>query len=187
MTRSRVGQNGQMDETNGARTHEPSLRELTSELDGLREVTAANLKSLREILDERDRLYGERDNSRRLAVDAALMAAKDQTAASFAASEKAIVKAEDAQRSYNSSHNDLLRKMDAQISRTEVESIVKGIEERISRVDADLRGLRESRSEFGGERQGVRAVKEDVRANWTLIIAILVPTLLLVAHMLFGK
>ena len=53
----------------------------------------------KEIIDERDRLYKERDDSRRTAVDAALTAVKEQTKASFDASEKAIVKAEEAQRS----------------------------------------------------------------------------------------
>jgi len=72
-----------------------------------------------------DRLYTERDDARGRAVDA-----------SFAASEKAIVKAEDAQKAYNLSHNDLARKMDEQnkatMPRTETEARFQALEEKIN-------------------------------------------------------
>lgn len=120
---------------NGSRTHEPSLRELTAEMDGLRELFHAKFDSLKEILDERDRLYKERDESRKTAVDAALTAVKEQTKDSFVASEKAIVKAEEAQKAYNSSHNDLARKMDDQnkatMPRPEAQQRFSALEEKI--------------------------------------------------------
>lgn len=125
-------------ENNGSRTHEPSLRELTAELDGLREVLLAKLEAAKEIFNERDKLYKERDESRRTMVDAALVAQKEQTKASFEASEKAIVKAEEAQKSYNQSHNDLVRKMDEQnkatMPRTETESRFRTLEEKINEL-----------------------------------------------------
>jgi hypothetical protein len=89
------------------RTHEPSLRELTAEIDGLREL-----------LNERNKWYGERDKDRQLAVDKALAAAEKATAAAFAASKEAIVKAEDGQKAYNVSHNDLLKRLDQQHGET---------------------------------------------------------------------
>lgn len=105
----------------------------------IRELERAHA-SLREINDERDRLYKERDESRRTAVDAALTAVKEQTKASFDASEKAIVKAEEAQKSYNQSHNDLARKMDDQnkatMPRSETESRFRSLEEKVN----DTRG-----------------------------------------------
>jgi len=88
---------------NGPRTHEPDLRELTAELDGLRQL-----------MDERDKWYGERDRDRQLAVEKALAAAEKATASAFAASKEAIVKAEEGQKAYNLSHNDLLKKLDDQ-------------------------------------------------------------------------
>lgn len=127
---------------NGARTHEPSLRELTGDLDGLREFLLSKLDAIKEILNERDKLYKERDDSRRTAVDAALAAAKEQTKASFDASEKAIVKAEEAQKSYNQTHNDLSRKLDEQnkntIPRPEAESRFNSLEEKIGALQRGM-------------------------------------------------
>lgn len=133
------------DDGNGGRTHEPSLRELTAELDGLRELLLSKMESVKDVIDERDKLYKERDDARRVAVDAALAAAKaavdaaliavkEQTKASFEASEKAIVKAEEAQKSYNQTHNDLSRKLDEQnkmtMPRSETETRFAAIEEK---------------------------------------------------------
>ena len=158
-------------DANGNRTHEPSLRELTAELDGLRDLLLAKIEAFKEILDERDKLYTERDNSRRTAVDAALMAVKEQTKASFDASEKAISKAEGAQNSYNQTHNDLSRKLDEQnkltMPRTETESRFHGVEEKIT-------DLREVVSAVGGTAQGGQAVKDESRANAAILISAVV-------------
>jgi len=156
--------------TDTGRTHDPTLHELTAELDGLRELLLAKLESNREILDERDRLYKERDDARRTAVDAALAAVKEQTKASFDASEKAIVKAEEAQKAYNSSHNDLARKMDEQnkatMPRAETEARFSALEEKIS-------ALREQAGIIGGERRGGSALKEESRQNISLVVAVI--------------
>lgn len=155
--------------SDAGRLHDPTLNELTAELDGLRELLLAKFEAAKEILDERDRLYKERDDARRTAVDAALAAVKEQTKASFDASEKAIVKAEEAQKAYNTSHNDLARKMDDQgkatMPRAETETRFNAIEEKIGQ-------LRQSLSDAGGERRGSVAVKEESRANISLVIAI---------------
>jgi hypothetical protein len=94
-----------------------------------------DLAALRDVVDERDRLYKERDESRKTAVDAALQAAKEKTADAFLASEKAIVKAEDAQKLYDQGHNDLLRKMDDQyrhmLPREEADAKFKSIEDKL--------------------------------------------------------
>lgn len=158
-----------------------TLSEIKSELDGLREVVLAKQEALREIIDERDRLYKERDDSRRTAVDAALAAVKEQTKATFEASEKAIVKAEEAQKSYNSSHNDLSRKMDEQYKAMTPQSEARLKWDNSDREIADIRkelianreaankdntnlrdmimkeisGLRESRSEGTGKSAGL--------------------------------
>jgi hypothetical protein len=66
------------------------------------------------IVDERDKLYGVRFEEAKTAVNAALIAQKESVTSAFLASEKAIVKAEEAQKAYNVAHNDLSRKMDEQ-------------------------------------------------------------------------
>jgi hypothetical protein len=68
--------------------------------------------------DERDRRYGERHIANQTAVDAAFQAAKEASSMALSSQEKAITKAEDSQKSYNTSHNDLLRKMDEQHKET---------------------------------------------------------------------
>ena len=105
-----------MAEKENGRTHEPNLRELTSELGGMRDLTATRFTYVEKVMDERHQLYKERADSQKVAVDDALAAVKEQTSASFAASEKAIVKAEESQKTYNQGHNDLSRKMEAQYS-----------------------------------------------------------------------
>lgn len=170
-------------DNNGTRTHEPSLRELTSELDGVRGLLDARIQANREILDERDRLYKERDDARRTAVDAALAAVKEQTKASFEASEKAIVKAEEAQKSYNSSHNDLARKMDDQnkatMPRPETETRFQALEEKIT-------SLRDAVSTITGGNRGGKDVRDDTKAMIAIAISFIV-LVLEVATRLFAK
>jgi hypothetical protein len=70
-------------ESGNGRTHEPALREVVAELDGLRDV-----------MNERDRLYAERDTARKTAVDAALVAQEKATSVAMAAADRANSKAE---------------------------------------------------------------------------------------------
>jgi hypothetical protein len=126
-----------MTEDRNGRTHEPNLRELTAEIDGLRNLTNTRFTYVEKVQDERHQLYKERAESQKVAVDDALAAQKEQTTASFQASEKAIVKAEESQKVYNQGHNDLSRKMEAQYStmvpqaeaKLKWDSIDKAIEE----------------------------------------------------------
>jgi len=89
--------------------------------DGL-ERLEANITALRDLIDERDRRYAERD----------------------AANKAAIGKAEDAQHAYNNLHNDLLRRLDQQskemIGRIEFGLALKSLESGI----ADLRSSRDT-------------------------------------------
>jgi chromosome segregation ATPase len=164
-------------------------------LNGLKELSVAELRAIKAILDERDKLYKERDDSRRTAVDAALAAVKEQTKSSFEASEKAIVKAEEAQKSYNTSHNDLSRKMDEQYKamtpqsearlkwdntdkelmevRKDVISTRESAQKEITNLRdslmREIAGLRESRSESVGGRQQ----QQDLRAWLVAGIAVI--------------
>ena len=159
-----------MEESSNLRTHEPNMRELTADLDGLREVMKAELRALNDLAVERDRRYSERDSSRQEEVKNALVAAKEQTSASFVASKEAITEAKKSQDSYNSTHNDLVRKMEKQSAETITRDAamglfksaedreagivhnlgerhardIKTLEDRLQRIDSDIRYVRES-------------------------------------------
>ncbi len=128
--------------------HAPDLRGLCAEVRALR----AELDGHRELMNERDVRYMGSFKESKEAVSAALQAAKEQTTAAFTASEKAIVKAEDAQRAYNTSHNDLLRKQELLVPRIEVENRFKAVEDKIAEVrkadDALIRALDEKLGEI---------------------------------------
>jgi len=146
--------------------------------------------ALREVIDERDRLYKERDDSRRTAVDAALAAAKEQTASSFSASEKAIGKAENAQADYNVRSNEFRGQLDDQaktlMPRQEVTTLVKSIEDKIARLDGDIREVRDSVRGYAGKEQGGKTVRDDTRSNLAVAISF-IALLVMVAMKLMGR
>lgn len=159
------------------RTHEPSLRETVAELDGLREAFRIRIEALENLAAERDKWYSERDRDRSASVDKALTAAKEQTASSFAASKEAILKAEEGQRSYNTSHNDLSRKMEEQyksmLPRAEAFLKWDSSDKEISEARKEIAGLRESRSASGGHSMGEKAMWGYVVGAVGLILAVL--------------
>ena len=155
-----------MNPSGNGRTHEPHLREIVADLDGLRDL-----------MNERDRRYSELRKDDREAVEAA-----------FAASEKAIVKAEQAQTAYNVSHNDLSRKLDDQnkatIPRPEIMALFGAVDQKlesmrtsfdkdIETLSTDIRGLRESRSEIGGSKTGSREIMAYIIAASGLALALI--------------
>ncbi len=139
-----------MPEDNG-RTHEPSLRELVAELDGLREL-----------LMERDKRYDER-----------FVSAKEMVKTAFDSAEKAITKAEQAQTTYNQTHNDVQRqRMAAEQLFAQKGDLEKGLLRSDERIDdlkksfetyqtlqaVEIRSLRESRSALSGAWMAMIAV-----------------------------
>lgn len=128
--------------------HDMTTRELTVEMDGLRRI-----------MDERDRLYTERYNVSKVAVDTALMAVKEQTSSSFASNKEAIQKADTAQHEYNIRSNEFRGQLDDQakrlISRVEVETIIKNIDEKIDKLDRETRANREALSTTAGSGAGM--------------------------------
>jgi hypothetical protein len=73
-------------ERNNGRTREPSLRELTADLDGARDLLLAQIGGLKTVMDERDRRYEDR-----------FRATDEKTSLALNSSEKAVTKAEVAQ------------------------------------------------------------------------------------------
>lgn len=89
-------------------------------------------------------------------------ALKELMMATFVASEKAIVKAEEAQFAYNSTHNDLARKMDQQykemVPRQEANLKWDGFEKDLEELRKGIANLREARSELGGKFSGTQVI-----------------------------
>lgn len=129
--------------SNGERNHDPDLRELTADLDGLEKLMHSEIKALRDIVDERHDLYKERAESQKLAVVDALAAAKEAVRAALAAAEKAAGKTEEALTEYKRGAN-------------EWRDTVKDL----------IANLRESRSESGGS--AGRAREDTDRNRWVL-------------------
>jgi hypothetical protein len=81
-----------------------------------------------------DRRYKEEFDNQKLAVKDALAAQKELTNAAFASSEKAIVKAEDAQRDYNVRSNEFRGQLDDQaktlMPRTEVVVMINSLQDK---------------------------------------------------------
>ena len=135
---------------------------------------SANVREfLERIIEERDRLYDIRFRASETAMSAALTAQEKQTNASFTASEKAIVKAEDAQREYNVRSNEfrgqlddqaklLMPRSEALIATRALDDKLGGIkgelERRLEAINKELASLRESRSESTGRDMGSHAV-----------------------------
>lgn len=119
-------------------------------------ATRPNLNGFSEVyrvMDERDRLYTERAQSAARALDVALNAQKELTAAAFTASEKAIAKAELAQKE-SSSRTDELR-------------------EALGKQATDLASLRESRSEGGGRQEASREAHQDKSFTTMLYVSLI--------------
>lgn len=159
-----------MDQQNGA-----AVKILQEKVQALAEKLDTYVLALREKMDERDRLYKERDEFRRVAVDAALIAQKEQVQFAFEASEKAIVKAENAQKDYNVRSNEFRGQLDDQakrlIARTEVETLIKNIEEKISAQVVDVRQLRIDFALGSGAKVGHRETVTDGRAWLGVVIS----------------
>jgi hypothetical protein len=151
------------------------------------------------IIDERDRQYDGRFRAGEIAVNAALAAQQKSYSDAFLASEKAIVKAEEAQKAYNVAHNDLSRKMDDQyktmMPHVEAIGLLKAHEDKMENmrlffdsklesqriafeksIDAqekEIAGLRESRSETTGVKTGGREIIAYCIAGATIVLALI--------------
>lgn len=86
-------------------------------------------------------------------VDLSVLNALERTSISFNASQRAIDKAEEAQKTYNTSHNDLARKMEEQynhmLPRAEAQAI-------LTRMAEDIKELRDAQHATGGQSRGMR-------------------------------
>ena len=128
------------------------------------------LERLETFYEERDRRYEDRFKAQETAVAAALASSEKLTGAAFAASKEAIVKAETAQTTYNTSHNDLTRKMDEQykqmMPRPESDAKFEARDEKIEELKKEISVLREARSKSGGREEVV--IERRARSEWII-------------------
>jgi hypothetical protein len=104
------------------------------------------------IIKGNDCRYAERFVALEKKLDTAIQNQNTATQAAFTTSQKAIDKSEINQTTYNQGHNDLSKKME-----TQYQTMIRRAEFQmtIDRIISDIKGLRESRSEIVGKREGV--------------------------------
>jgi chromosome segregation ATPase len=141
------------------RTHEPSLRELTAELDGLREVVRSQKEHVLAIIDERDRRYEDR-----------FKAMDEKTGLALTSSEKAFTKAETATEkrfdAVNEFRGSLKDQADRMMPRAEADGRFGGVEDKIDEIKKEVNSLRENRSEMTGVK--VTTLEGRQQNNWMI-------------------
>lgn len=145
-------------------------------------VLEERVRALTQLVDERDRLYMVKFQASETAVTAAITASDKQTALSFASSEKAISKAEEAQREYNIRSNEFRGQLDDQakrlMPREEAQTHFKAYDDKLEDIKDNVANLRESRSNSEGK---VKASGIDLaQRNWNIGTIIAIVALLVV-------
>lgn len=113
-----------------------------------------DFRFLLQIIDERDRQYNLRFEASEKLVATEVRALRETTTAMMGAFKEAMQKAEQAQGQYNTSHNDLARKMEAQyqhmMPREEASGKIDDLKEAVSE-------LQKSRCQVEGKSSGLNA------------------------------
>jgi chromosome segregation ATPase len=167
-------------------------------------VTVSIREYFERIVRELDERLTTAVNSLKELMEAKLKSIDDATKAAFASSEKAIVKAEDAQKDYNVRTNELRGALSDQalrmMTRVEYEANHAALTEKIEAVHAsvdkqysdlkkEIADLRESRSKGGGKEEALQA--EHQQSNWRIGLAIGIilslPSWILALILLFKK
>lgn len=109
-----------------------------NEMKLIRETIEGGMAKITIRADERDKRYEERFKASETSVTTALAAQKEAVFAAFVASEKAIVKAETAQTSYNERSNEFRQALDdqakLQLSKTEALQTFKSQDDKLEEV-----------------------------------------------------
>jgi hypothetical protein len=155
-------------------------------------VLEERVRALAQLVDERDRLYMVKFQASETAVSAAITASDKQTAASFASSEKAIAKAEEAQREYNIRSNEFRGQLDDQakrlMPREEAQINFKSQDQKLESIkenfNKEVASLRESRSELSGKDKNSH--QDRLQGNWVIgiIVAIILAAVSLAVNLL---
>jgi hypothetical protein len=131
-------------EPQNGRTHEPDLREVVADLDGLRELLDEKSANLLRVMDERDTRYEQR-----------FTAMDEKTSLALTASEKAVTKAETATEkrfdAVNEFRGSLKDQADTLYPRTEAETKFRSYDEKMDDMKKEISALREYKSESTGK------------------------------------
>jgi len=114
-------------------------------------------------LQRLEKHYDARITEIKDATSTALVAVKEQTASSFVASEKAILKTEEAQKEYNKLHNGLERKLEEEkkefVQQRHFDDKIEALQKEITRLSTAESANVARRESHGEHRQ---------QANWTI-------------------
>ena len=161
------------DKHENGRTHEPSLRELTAELDGCKEVLEAKINASIQVSNERDRRYEDR-----------FKAMDEKTSLALTSSEKAVTKAEvatekrfDAVNEFRGTLNDYQAKL---LPRAEADAKFGGYDEKFEDIKKELSALREAKSKGEGAFGGVKG-------SWGLFVGVIAIVLMLMQILVLMK
>ncbi len=164
-------------------------------LEGLRKLFESRIAGIELLQTERDKRYEDRFSSLDKATEKALTAVKEQTAAAFAANKESVIKTEEAQKAYNSQHNDLTRKMETQagqfVSRERLEDVVKRFDAQVETLKSAIVQLQSVAAAGGARREVVQEHRQ--QTNWTIsqliaiVLAIAIPLAGLIVMLLRGK
>jgi len=170
-------------------------------------VTVELRQYLEKIVQELDTRHTLAISSLKELAFAKLDALEKSTNAAFLGSEKAITKAEDAQRDYNSRSNEFRGQLDDQAKtlmprietmglfkaqEEKAESARAALERRLDEVKSDVASLRESRSELGGKEKAVTVdvqeghQKANLNVNIWVGVAVALPAWILLLVMMMG-
>jgi hypothetical protein len=145
----------------GIQGHSVGIAERRRMINPTLEVLSVEIKHERELREKLEKNLDERDTKNKEAIASALAAQKASVADAFASSEKAIVKAENAQNAHNVLANGLQGRLDSQasgfIGRPEFNQRFSSLEEKVN-------DLKLSRSETTGKDEAIAMMR--TQSNW---------------------
>jgi hypothetical protein len=120
-------------------------------------VLQERIKAVEQSIAEKNSLYLEKFRASEEAVKTAITASDRQTTSSFASSEKAIVKAEEAQREYNVRSNEFRGQLDDQaktlMPRLEAQTLFKSYEDKLDTTNRAVEVIRKDLQDARVERK----------------------------------
>jgi hypothetical protein len=131
-------------EPHNGRFHDPDLKELTAEVDGIRILMLEKATHLLQVMDERNVRYEQR-----------FTAMDEKTSLALTSSEKAVTKAETATEkrfdAVNEFRGSLKDQADTLYPRTEAETKFRSYDEKLDDMKKEISSLREYKSENQGK------------------------------------
>jgi hypothetical protein len=163
-----MGQEHQM--IDPGRTHEPTLREVVAELDGLRRLLLAKIEAQREALEAADKRYEQRFAAQESAVGSALVGQEKAVNAALVAADRAVLKAEGSAEKRFDAVNEFRAQLADQATTflPRAEALVK-----FEALSEKIEALRVATGLGAGRYEGGQIVKDESRANLALAVSVI--------------